>query len=198
MKERNRQNYNQQREYPPYYPFRARTWIEPRLAWASDFLKVHLKISDVDGDLIYYTYRWERNKTILLEQDKEILEKGRLKKGESITVTVIPDDKEAQGKPKTSDPLIISNSPPIIVSSPPTSVKENVYTYQVNANDPDHDPITFSLKSGPKGMEMDKNTGLIRWLIRKEDQGPHAIEIQASDDEGTISIQRYTLTIEIR
>jgi hypothetical protein len=54
------------------------------------------------------------------------------------------------------------------------------------------------LKSGPKGMEMDKKTGLIRWEIRKEDRGNHSVEIEVSDDAGAKSIQRYTLTIDFR
>jgi hypothetical protein len=54
------------------------------------------------------------------------------------------------------------------------------------------------LKSGPKGMEMDKNTGLIRWEIRKENKGTHSVEIEVFDQEGAKSIQRYTLTVEFR
>jgi hypothetical protein len=54
------------------------------------------------------------------------------------------------------------------------------------------------LKSGPKGMEMDKKTGLIRWEIRKEDRGNHSVEVEVSDDAGAKSIQRYTLMIDFR
>jgi hypothetical protein len=92
----------------------------------------------------------------------------------------------------------LSNSPPLILSSPPTSVEKTTYIYQVRANDPDNDPIAFTLKSSPKGMEMDKNTGLIRWEIRKEDKGTHSVEIEVSDDSGAKSIQRYTLTIDFK
>jgi hypothetical protein len=111
---------------------------------------------------------------------------------------VTPDDREAQGPPKKSDPVIISNSAPMITSSPPNSVEGMTYLYQVKADDPDNDPITFTLKSAPKGMEIEKETGLIRWVIRKEDRGTHAIEIEASDGEGGRSLQRYTLTVELK
>jgi hypothetical protein len=47
-------------------------------------------------------------------------------------------------------------------------------------------------------MEMDKNTGLIRWEIRREDKGSHSVEIEVSDNEGARSIQRYTLTVGFR
>ena len=36
---------------------------------------------------------------------KKILEQGRFKKGDSITVTIIPDDREILGAPKKSDPV---------------------------------------------------------------------------------------------
>ena len=111
---------------------------------------------------------------------------------------VTPDDRETLGVSKKSEPLIISNSPPLILSSPPTSIEKTTYIYQVRANDPDNDPIAFSLKSSPKGMEMDKKTGLIRWEIRKEDKGTHSVEIEVSDDSGAKSIQRYTLTVDFK
>lgn len=173
-------------------------WIKPEVAYANDRLSALVKAIDKDGDFIYFTYQWEKNGALLPEEKKEILEPGRFKKGDSITVTVTPNDGENIGMSHISDPIMISNSPPAIVASPPISIKGTVYFYQVKANDPDHDPIIFSLKSGPKGMEIDKNTGLIRWEIRKEDKGTHSIEIEASDNEGAKTIQKYTLIVDFK
>ena len=172
--------------------------IEPNVAYVTDRLKANLKSLDLDRDFIYYTYQWEKNGVVLNEERGEILERGLFKKGDSIAVIVTPDDRETLGPPKKSEALIISNSPPIILSSPPTSVEKSTYIYQVKANDPDNDPMTFTLKSGPKGMEMDKKTGLIKWEIRKEDKGNHSVEIEVSDDAGAKSIQRYTLMIDFK
>ena len=58
------------------------------MPYVTDDLKVSVKSSDPDGDFVYYTYQWEKNGVILSEERKEILEKGRFKKGDSITVTV--------------------------------------------------------------------------------------------------------------
>jgi hypothetical protein len=172
--------------------------IEPKIASASEDLKAVVKGFDLDGDFIYYNYHWEINGKVLPEERKEILDRNLFKKGDSIAVTVIPDDREVTGASKKSDAVVISNSLPVIVSSPPTSVEKSTYLYQVKANDPDNDPITFVLKSGPKGMEIDKNTGLIRWEIRKEDKGAHQVEIEASDNEGAKSTQRYLLNVEFK
>lgn len=172
--------------------------IEPKIATVGEDLRAVVKGFDRDEDFIYYTYQWERNGMLLQEESKEVLGRGNFKKGDSIAVTVTPDDREMTGSPKKSEAVIISNSPPIIVSSPPNSVKGSTYLYQVRANDPDNDPVTFVLKSGPKGMEINKNTGLIRWEIRKEDKGTHQIEIEVSDHEGAKSNQRYLLTVDFR
>ncbi len=179
-------------------PVIREAWIEPKVAYVTDRLKANVKSSDKDGDFIYYTYRWEKNGTVLNEEREEILEKGRFKKGDSIVFIVTPDDRENSGTPKKSEALIISNNPPVILSSPPTSVEKTTYLYQVGADDPDNDPLTYTLKSGPKGMEMDKKTGLIRWEIRKEDKGNHSVEIEVSDEAGAKSIQRYNLTINFK
>ena len=179
-------------------PLIREVWVDPKVAYVTDRLKANMKSSDQDGDFIYYTYRWEKNGVVLDEEREEILEKGRLKKGDSIALIVTPDDRETSGTTKKSEALVISNSPPIILSSPPTSVEKTTYLYQVRTNDPDNDPLTYILKSGPKGMEMDKKTGLIRWEIRKEDKGNHSVEIEVSDEAGAKSIQRYTLTINFK
>jgi len=172
--------------------------VEPKVPYASDSLKALVTSSDKDGDFIYLSYQWEKNGEVLAEERRETLERGRFKKGDAIRVIVTPDDREASGTPKKSDSVTLSNSPPVIVSTPPNSVKGNVYTYQVTANDPDDDPVTFKLKSGPKGMEIDKEKGLLRWNIRNEDKGTHPVEIEVSDKDGAKSLQRYVLAVDIK
>jgi len=153
---------------------------------------------DPDGDSIHYTYQWEKNGVILSEERDGTLLTGRFKKGDSIALTATPRDSESLGNPKKSNPTIITNRPPFIVSSPSNKMDGNIYTYQVQANDPDDDPILFTLKSAPKGMEINKETGLIQWKIHQGDQGTQVVEIEASDGEGAKSIQKYRLSVAAR
>jgi hypothetical protein len=169
--------------------------IEPRVAYVNDSLKTLVQCPDADGDSIHYTYQWEKNGMVLGEERNDTLQRGQFKRGDSIAVAVTPDDGESLGTPKKSETIIISNRPPVIVSSPSNRVDGNIYTYQVQANDPDDDPIIFTLKSAPHGMEINKETGLIRWKIHKGNQGKQLIEIEASDSEGAKSIQKYTLSV---
>jgi len=179
-------------------PVVSEAWIEPQMPTIQNDLTVHEKSTDADGDSIFFSYQWEKNGAALMGERKDMLERVRFTKGDSISVTIIPDDREIMGAPKKSEPVKISNSPPTIVSSPPTSIEGTKYLYQVKANDPDNDPITFTLKSGPKGMGIDPKSGLLQWQIGKEDKGTHSIEIEVSDNEGARSYQHYTLAIEVR
>jgi hypothetical protein len=172
--------------------------IEPRVAYVNDNLNVFAKGSDADGESVHYIYQWEKNGVVLSEGKNGTLQGGQFKKGDSIAVTVTPEDGESIGNPKKSEPIIISNSPPIIVSSPSNKISGSVYTYQVKANDPDNDFIIYNLKNAPKGMEINKETGLIRWQIGQGNHGTQSVEIEASDSEGAKSLQRYTLAIEFR
>jgi hypothetical protein len=172
--------------------------IEPKLPYANSDLKAVVKSSDPDGDSINYLYKWEKNGIALSEEDTGVLEANRFKKGDSIAVTVFPNDGEIPGKPKKSEAILIQNSPPIIFSSPPTHLNGNTYIYQVKAEDPDNDIVLFSLKTAPKGMVINKETGLIQWKVSKEGRGDNLIEVGATDPDGANSLQRYTLTIEFR
>ncbi len=126
------------------------------------------------------------------------LEAIPLKKGDSITVTVTPTDGEASGKSKKSGTVIVANNPPAIVTSAPAHFSGNIYTYQAKAEDLDNDPIIFALRTSPKGMTINKKTGFIQWQVSKGDRGDHLIEIEATDPDGAKSLQRYTLTIDVR
>jgi hypothetical protein len=171
--------------------------IEPNGAYANDDLRVKNKASDLDGDTIHYSYRWKKNGAVLEGETREVLPRGRFKNGDRISVSILPQDGESEGLQKRAETTIL-DSPPMIVSTPPVTVEGNKYLYQVKAYDPDNDPIAYALRSGPKGMEIHKGTGLIRWVVQPEDQGSHLIEIEASNKEGARSSQRYTLSVEIR
>ena len=179
-------------------PVIQEVWIEPKVPYVTDGLRANVKSSDPDGNSIYYSYQWQKNGIVLDGETGEILKLGQFKKGDSIAVIVTPNDGESRGMPKKSVPTMISNSAPLIVSSPPNKMVGNIYTYEVRANDPDNDPITFTLMSAPKGMEINKEAGLIRWEIQKDDKGKHTVEVEVSDDSGAKSRQRYMLEVDVR
>lgn len=101
------------------------------------------------------------------------------------------------------------NQLPVIESNPVApgqTLAEGIigqpYTYQVRATDADGDDLTYQLLSGPTGMTIDAQTGLIEWspdfLLATDpntDVGHHAIQVAVSDGRGGTTQQSYTLSI---
>lgn len=101
------------------------------------------------------------------------------------------------------------NQIPVIESNPVApgqTLAEGIigqpYTYQVQATDADGDDLTYQLLSGPTGMTIDAQTGLIEWspdFLPATDPntpvGHHAIQVAVSDGRGGTTQQSYTLSI---
>jgi hypothetical protein len=87
----------------------------------------------------------------------------------------------------------------VITSAAPTSADENVlYVYEVTANDPEGQSVTFRLSQGPQGMAIDATTGRITWLPDADVVGSHAVTVEARDPTGGAGTQDYTVSVEAR
>ncbi|MEM7311895.1 MAG: putative Ig domain-containing protein, partial [Planctomycetota bacterium] len=88
------------------------------------------------------------------------------------------------------------NTPPIILSSPPTSAAIGAtYLYQVAAQDPDQDPLSFSLDTAPSGMTIDAETGRITWSPTAGQDGPQDVAVTVTDSAGASITQSYTIQV---
>ena len=88
----------------------------------------------------------------------------------------------------------IVNQTPVIASNPVTSaIKGQLYSYGVNATDPDGDTLTYSLTTKPSGMTINSSTGLISWTPTSN--GIFNVTVKVSD--GKLSdTQSFTITVE--
>ena len=85
--------------------------------------------------------------------------------------------------------------PPTITSTPgQAAVPGSPYQYQVAATDPDGDPITFRLLSGPAGMTISAS-GLVSWTPTADQQGTSEVDLVATDPSGLGSEQRYGIAV---
>jgi hypothetical protein len=90
------------------------------------------------------------------------------------------------------------NRAPQITSTPVFAAAPGLtYTYDVDATDPDNDPLTYLLipQQHPEGMTIDPLTGVISWTPRADQVGTHTVVVGAED--GLIGgAQRYTVTVQ--
>ena len=88
------------------------------------------------------------------------------------------------------------NRSPIVTSLPPTeSFVDREYSYDVDAVDPDEDPLRFRLLTKPDGMSIDRDSGHLRWTPTPQDVGSHSINILVEDGRGGSTQQDYTITV---
>jgi hypothetical protein len=151
---------------------------------------------DSDGETIGLKYKWTINGKELTE-NVQVLKGDRFKKGDNVSLVVVPFDNGSEGAPYKTRTVTIPNAPPHFTSTPPLEFGNAVYTYHAMAADPDGDRLTYSIESGPGGMKIDSGTGMITWRITAGDEGPHIIEITARDPEGAQVTQRYSLNISL-
>lgn len=164
----------------------------PDLAKPGDTLSVEVEGKDADGDEVAFTYEWTRNGEPA-GNGRQI--EGQLRRGDKVIITIVPSDGEETGRP-----IIvrreIKNMPPAISDNKKFSFDGKVYTFQVLANDPDDDTLTYSLQSGPKGMTINSATGLVHWDVPAEFKGKAPFMVLVSDGQGGES--RKSFSIEIR
>jgi len=85
------------------------------------------------------------------------------------------------------------NQTPTITSPPiTTATVDELYTYDVDATDPDGDTLTYSLTTNPSGMTINSATGVINWTPSVE--GDYDVIVEVSDGEKSTT-QSFTMTV---
>jgi len=88
------------------------------------------------------------------------------------------------------------NSSPAIESDPVTTAKEGaVYTYDVEATDPNEDTLTYSLTVSPTGMTINSTTRVITWTPTEDQVGENEVVVKVSDGSKSTT-QSFTVTVE--
>ncbi len=152
--------------------------------------------SDADGDVVRFDYKWSINGKEITE-NSNVLTRSRFKKGDRISLELIPSDGDNAGASCKTQDVTVQNSSPLFESNPSLNFGSRIYTYKAVARDPDGDPVTYSLGSAPQGMRIDARSGLITWRIKHGDEGDHPVEVIACDSENAEAVQKYSLHIRM-
>jgi len=64
-----------------------------------------------------------------------------------------------------------------------------------NANDPEHNPLTFSLDSAPTGMTIDAITGVISWTPTAAQAGRNRVSLKVIDGQGGSATESFTIQV---
>jgi hypothetical protein len=169
--------------------------IEPAAPSSSDTLRALGAAYDHDGDEVSFVYQWMVNGETIVGQDEQLLVSKHFRRGDQVQAVVTPYDGEAYGSTLRSAPVAIGNSPPKIVSEPPVRTEAGLFSYAVQTEDVDGDPIRFSLEGkAPAGLEIDPDTGLVQWqMVIPKGKVTYVFQVVAEDPEGAKSIQEITL-----
>jgi RHS repeat-associated protein len=85
------------------------------------------------------------------------------------------------------------NLSPVISSTPVTfGILNSLYSYQVKAEDPERDLLTYSVANGPEGLTISA-FGMVSW--RPGAVGDYSVTILASDPKGLSASQSYTIAV---
>jgi len=88
-----------------------------------------------------------------------------------------------------NQPPMFSNIPIVIATAGET------YQYDANANDPEHNPLTFSLDSAPTGMTIDAITGVISWTPTAAQAGRNRVSLKVIDGQGGSATESFTIQV---
>lgn len=117
--------------------------------------------------------------------------------GDNLVTVVVEDSAAASDSQSFTVAVANVNDAPQITSTPVTSATvDTLYTYDVDASDPDAGDsltLTFSLIAAPAGMTIDADTGLIQWTPTVA--GDYDATVQVADSSGATGTQAFTITV---
>ncbi|MFH1842062.1 MAG: Ig-like domain-containing protein, partial [bacterium] len=137
--------------------------------------------------------RWLIDLSAALDSDGR-LEPGEQTTGRTISVAT-PDRRRvdfAAGITAGTEP----NRAPAFDSIPPDAATVGeTFLYEANAVDPDGQPVIYHLLTGPDGMSVDPQSGLMSWAVLPGSLAQTPVVLQAFDSRGALALQRFVLTV---
>ena len=183
--------------------------VDPIDAEVSRPLAVYLDGSDVDGDALRYQLihspadGYEVVDGMDIDSQTGVFTWTPPAFLTDQTITVLARATDGRGGYDDTEIVIsiidadtFNNQKPTIDSTAPTEATQGErYTYQVDASDPDADPLIFEVVLAPFGMAIDEQTGLIVWEPTFDQVGTHDVILRVRDDFAGVALQKWAITV---
>lgn len=170
--------------------------LGPLQAKVGDSIAATVDGGDADGDMVRYTYRWWRNDQIVSDGEQDSIKTSEFSTNDVVAVAVIPHDHVSQGKEVKSEPVVLANRSPRFTSAAPPSIVQGLFAYVATAEDPENDPVTFSLESAPPGMTIDEQSGRIQWSVPTALSGSFRVKVVAKDNRNAWASQEFEISLK--
>jgi hypothetical protein len=167
--------------------------IEPQAPTTGSTVRAVVSARDPDGDPLTFRYQWYID-DVLVPGEGDSFSLQKVRKGSSVHVRVTPNDGFAEGGWKYSPRHEVVNALPVVKSQAPTTIPSSrLLTYPIVAEDPDGDPLTYTLVKGTEGMTL--AGPVLTWNVSDEDlDRPAEIVIRISDNDGGGTVLTMNLT----
>lgn len=171
----------------------TRVQIEPAQAGTLDDLRAVAEAADTDTPSVDIDFVWVINGTERPDLADETLSHEEFRKGDKIAVKAVASDGDNEVE-RTSAEQVIVNSPPAFTGDPRVAGQINGLT--LRAEDPDDDPVQFSLGGAPAGMQIDPKMGRITYQGSEEEPGgDYTVVVKVDDGDGGEARWEFGLSV---
>lgn len=152
---------------------------------------VQIQSEDPEREPVTYQYQWHVDDTPMSGQTSPTLPPEYFRRGQRVSVVVIPSDSAQKGQPYRTNAVAVGNTPPAISKVELQSGDGGSRIEAITeANDPDHDRIdlTYRWFQGEKVIQEGEESSLATKGLNT--RLPIAVEVSARDHESTGKLLR--------
>ncbi|MBF0329502.1 MAG: hypothetical protein HQL10_10120 [Nitrospirae bacterium] len=170
--------------------------LSPEQPTIFDSVKAVISLGTSYSDKVEYLYQWSVNEKPVPGANGETLKPGVFKKGDRISVQVVPVDDGREGYPYNSAFVIVHGSLPTLEMSASSQKANGDVEFQMIGKDPDGDKLTFALEQPLlEGMTIDKDTGKLVYKNTKKEKGTYNFRVSVADPDGMKVSKTFSFSI---
>jgi len=155
--------------------------------------RIKVTVRDPEGDRTSTRVDWYVNDTHVSGVSGTTLSPSHFTKGDRVHAVVEVSDGQNR-RERAVDPVLVQNSPPKFVTK--RSDFRTIDGFQLEAEDPDGDLLTWRLEDAPPGMRIDQ-TGRLHYSGQEEaGGGAWSVKIIVEDPDGETIVWPLELNVD--